>query len=149
MGVVATFNDALFQGRYGEFQHIDPALIASIWASEATLYHSNDGSGPVDDVGQQLVLLNMVTAHILALNFGTYNRHTQTYEPASPVVGRVADAGEGSVHVAVQNEYPEGSAQWWQQTKYGSAYWTATSTYRRFRYIADPQPPVDPWWSGW
>ena len=34
-----------------------------------------------------------------------------------------------------ENLYPPGSAQWWQQTKYGAAFWAATSQYRGMRYV--------------
>lgn len=124
MGAVAAFNYQSWTARYPEFDTItDP--VATAYFAEATIYHANDGSGPVADAGQQLVLLNMLTAHVAALNLPPSG---QTQSP--PLVGRISDASEGSVSVSVQNDYPPGTVQWYQQTKYGSAYWAATAKYR-------------------
>jgi hypothetical protein len=128
MGAVASFNGSAWMARYPEFRHVPLTLVESYFA-EAGLYHSNDGSGPVRDAGQQLLLMGMVTAHIAAL----YARN-EDGEAASPLVGRITNASEGSVSVQTQSDYPPGSAQWWQQSKYGASYWAATSGYRTMHY---------------
>ena len=79
------------------------------------------------------MLLGMVTAHIAALN-APLSGH-----PASTLVGRISSATEGSVTVATQNDYPPGTAQWWQQTKYGAAFWAASAQFRTARYVHGPR----------
>ena len=138
MGAQATFSFSTFALRYPEFTSINPSVLQLYW-DEATLYLRNDGSGPVQDPTRQAMLLGMATAHIAKLNAYMHD------EEPSPLVGRIASAGEGSVNVSVENSYPPGSAQWWQQTKYGAAFWAATAPYRGFRYLPRRTRIVDPW----
>lgn len=128
MGAVATFSWTTFSTRYPEFATIGEPL-ATVYFAEACIYHRNDGTGPVKDVNVQLVLLNMLTAHI-ADRYATVN----SVAP-SPLVGRINNASEGSVSVATENSYPPGSVQWYQQTKYGADYWNATKSYRTAHYV--------------
>jgi signal transduction histidine kinase len=67
---------------------------------------------------------------------------------ASSLVGRINSATTGSVTVASENNYPPGSAQWWQTTKYGAMFWAATAGFRTFRYSACPTivPGARPFW---
>lgn len=126
---VASFNYAVWIARYPEFSGVDSGLAQQYW-DEATLYLRNDGSGPVRDVAQRTVLLNMLTAHIAQLY-----ALTATDQPVSSVVGRISDATEGSVTIGTDNQYPPGTAQWYQQTKYGASYWSATVRWRTMRYV--------------
>ena len=130
MGATATFSYPAWAARYPEFSTIAPST-AAMYFSEATLYHRNDGGGPVADAGQQLLFLNMLTAHIAYLNSGVDGT------PASPLVGTIANASEGSVSVGVKFDAPQAAA-YFTQSKYGAAYWAATSPYRRFQYRAPP-----------
>jgi Protein of unknown function (DUF4054) len=141
MGVIVQFNQDAFTTRYPEFAGIDPALIQAYW-NEAQLYHANDGSGPVCNTTQQQSLLNMMTAHICALNAPLNGI------PSATVVGRISNASEGSVSVATDLKIPEGSqlGQWLAQTKYGLQYWAATSSFRTMRYR--PSYPRR-WFYGW
>jgi len=139
MGAVASFDWTAFSARYPGFAYIGATLAGLYW-NEATLYLANDGSGPVEDVARQGMFLNMMTAHIAMLNSGEQG------QGASPLVGRISSASEGSVSVSVENQYPPGTVQWYQQTKYGAAFWAATSPYRRFAFISAPiRHAVDPW----
>lgn len=136
MGVVVQFNFNQWVTRYPEFSSLNPDL-AQQYFNEAGLYMANDGSGPVNNLTTATLLMNMLTAHIAWLN-----RPTDPANPAnasSPIVGRISSATEGSVTVQTENQYPEGTPQWFQQTKYGSAWWSATTKYRRFLYAAHPQ----------
>ena len=142
MGVVVAFNYAAWSARYPEFAAVSQDT-ATAYFGEACIYHSNNGSGPVDDPTVQSALLNMVTAHIAA----RYSQSQGSPVPGAPqdansVVGRISSASEGSVSVQTDNQYPPGSAQWWQQTKYGSDYWNATKSYRTMRYRASPGRPL-------
>ncbi len=146
MGVIVAFNystpgDPLNPAwvlRYPEFAAVAQDTATGYW-NEATLYHANDGSGPVKTEAAQRTLLNMVTAHIAA----RYSQSQGSPVPGAPqdassIVGRISSASEGSVSVQTENQYPPGSAQWWQTTKYGSDYWNATKPYRTMRYRASP-----------
>lgn len=140
MSAVA-FRYQAWAARYPELACVVAEPLATAYFAEAGLYCDNTaGSRITDDSvgGTRETLLNMVTAHIAALNNPT----------SSPLVGRISNATEGSVTVGTQNDYPPGSAQWWQQTKYGAAWWAATAQYRTARYFsgpAIPQVPRAPW----
>lgn len=133
MGVIVAFDYAAWALRYPEFNSTVTQPQANECFVGATMIHANDGSGPVNDAQQQTVLLNALTAHIAQISFGS------TQQQASGIVGRIASATEGTVSVTTENRYPEGTAQWFQQTKYGSFYWAATMQFRTMRYSA-PRP---------
>lgn len=121
--------------RYSELAASVNQPLAQQYFNEATLYCDNSASSLITDDsvgGVRSMLLNMVTAHIAALNAPLNG------QVSSPLVGRISGATEGSVSVQTQNDYPPGSAQWFQATKYGSAYWAATAQYRMARYIPRP-----------
>jgi hypothetical protein len=138
MGVVVSFDYAAWQARYPEFSSIDQGA-ATAYFNEAQLYHRNDGGGPVSNASIQSTLLNMLTAHICKLNALLAD------QPSPQIVGRISNAAEGSVSVQLENEYPPGTPQWFQQTKYGAAYWAATAQYRTMRYLPGPRRVFDPW----
>lgn len=155
MGVIVSPNYTLFITRYPEFASPGGAQPVSsdlydAYFSEATVYQANNGAGPVSNATTQITLLNMLTAHIAALNTAS-----AAGVPASPIVGRVNSASEGSVSVGAENNYPPGTVQWYQQTKYGSAWWAATAQYRTMRYRPGPVMGVPAnqgpgWWgSNW
>ena len=127
------FDLPAFRARYPEFSGVGDGLIAACF-SEATLYCINDDTSVVTDVSIRAMLLNMLTAHICALNFGV-NGHA-----ASDIVGRISDASEGSVRVSSEYAVPAGSRVWFDQTKYGAAYWQASSRFRAAIYVAPFQP---------
>lgn len=122
------FNYAAWVARYPEFTGVSSGA-AQLYFNEATLYCANR-LNPVADVGTLSALLNMLTAHIAAINSPTT---TAGANPSTPP-GRLSDVTEGSVSASFQNDYPPGTPQWYQQTKYGSAYWTATAMNRTMRY---------------
>lgn len=124
-----TFNYALWIARYPEFVAVTEP-VAQLYFNEATLYHRNDGTGPIADDDFQLMLLNMLTAHIAALNaLGADG------QLVSPLVGPITNATEGSVSVGVQPFAAYGTQLWLVTTKYGSSYWFAMAPYRTARYI--------------
>lgn len=99
----------------------------------ATQFCRNDGCGPVSKASIQSRLLNLMTAHWAYLLYGT----DQT-GGAPQLVGAINSATEGSVSVGTKNDYPPGTVQWYQQTKYGSAFWAATAPYRQAIYVPGP-----------
>jgi len=129
---VVVFDYEKWITRYPEFSVSVPD--AQPFFDEAQLYCNNTAESPVAQIETRAVLLNMLTAHIAALSAGVNG------EPASPLVGRINSASEGSVSVQTQSDYPPGTVHWYQQTKYGAAFWAATNKYRTMRYVAGAQP---------
>lgn len=129
---VVTFDYATWAARYPELQASVSAPLAQAYFNEATLYLDNTNFSIVCDGPRRAALLNMVTAHIAALNAPING------QASSPLVGRITNATEGSVSVATDYGQQSASAAFWVQTKYGAAFWQATAIYRTFRYIAAP-----------
>lgn len=128
MAVVA-FDIAGFRARYPEFVTVQDATLTAYFG-EAGLYLNNTDTSLVTDTAIRSTLLNMLTAHIAALNSGVNG------EAPSPLVGRVSQASEGSVSVTADMGPVTGSQAWFMQTKYGAAYWQASAGYRTFRYVS-------------
>lgn len=140
MGVVAFDYDA-WALRYPEFNATVTAPVANAYFQEAQLYCDNNDHSIICNLDERAVLLNMVTAHIAQINAGSNS------QPASPLVGRINNASEGSV--SVQAEYADvtsGLMAWFLQTKYGASFWTATAKYRMGRYFPGPERNMDPYY---
>ena len=127
-----TFDYSAWVGIYPEFSSVPQAQVINYF-DLATQFCSNR-LGPVQTTVELTRLLYLLTAHITAL-FGT-----QT-DP-NGLVGRINSATEGSVTVQTENEYPPGSAQWYQQTKYGAMYWAMTVKFRTMRYRVPFRPKL-------
>lgn len=128
MGARATFDYQKWLARYPEFEGVDGDL-AKAYFDEATIYLANDGSGPVQSADRQLMLLNMLTAHIAMMNRGANG------QSPSGLVGPVQSASQGSVSVSVAVGPQPASAAWYMTTTYGAAFWRATASYRTARYV--------------
>lgn len=127
-----TFNYSTFIARYPEFSDVSEQTAAAYF-SEATLYCDNTGAGPITNDSTRAVLLNMLVAHIAVLAA----RDSQQ-------VGRISSFSEGSVSGSIEGP-PAGSGAWYQQSKYGAAYWQATVQYRRHRQFPASPRVMDPW----
>jgi len=115
------------------------APAAQMYFNQATLYLDNTSSSLVKDLTQRTALLYMLTSHIAQL------LAPQNGQNASPLVGRITDATEGSVTVRAEMKYGEGSAQWYMTTQYGAMYWAATTQYRTMRYLPAPVRNFQPY----
>ena len=125
-GAIGVFVYADFTTQYPAFATNPPqATLAAYFAIAGELYLRNDGTGPVSDVNAQTALLYMLVAHMAQLANGA--------DGASPsgLVGRISNATEGSVSVALDYPATPNSA-WFVQTPYGASFWQATSAYRSF-----------------
>jgi hypothetical protein len=142
MGVQINFNYANWAALYPEFAYLN-AVQANNFFTLATMMQRNDGCGPINDPTMQTMTLYLMTAHVAKL-FAP----TSTGQNAPDTVGRVANASEGSVSVQLDNQYPPGSAQWFQQTKYGSMWWQATAWTRTMRWIRGPRRSTEPVFAG-
>lgn len=129
MADAVPFDKAAFLQRYPEFASI-PGPLLDAYFIEAQLHLNNTGTSPVVQVDMRSVLLNMIVAHIAQLNSGANG------QGASPLVGRLSQATEGSVSVSadVGGNVSQTEA-YWAQTRYGWAYWNATRAYRTARYL--------------
>lgn len=128
---VVVFDYATWSARYPELAAALSPAVAQAYFDEASLYLDNTEASPVCDPGQRATLLNMITAHIAAMNM----------PGSSPLVGRITSATEGSVSVqAAYADATPGSMAWYVQTKYGAAYWAATARYRTGFYTPGAMP---------
>lgn len=126
---VAVFNPTLFKARYPEFAAVSNDILAALFV-EAGLYLSNTDCSPVQNIVRRGVLLNMLTAHIGFIG-GLLSADGQ----ARPV-GRVSQAGEGTVSASFEMNAPTpGTGPWFAQSAYGSAFWAATTSLRGMRYV--------------
>lgn len=137
-----TFDPAAFVARYPEFAAVSPTLLGAYF-EEAALYCSNSTANPAFPDGTLPTLLNMLTAHIAWLNAprDADGNPASTGDPASPLVGRINSATEGSVTVQADiGDAAAGSPSqpWYMQTKYGAAYWAATAQYRTAFPVLNP-----------
>lgn len=130
---VVVFDKCKFLDRYPEFNPTVAAYATSAenCFTEATLFLNNTDTSRIP-VETRALLLNMLTAHIMALNFGING------QGASALVGRIASAGEGSVNVSTDMGPSTSQKAWYEQTKYGAAYWRASMPYRSATYV----PPM-------
>ena len=152
---VVVFDYPLWAARYPEFSAVSMAQ-AQRYFDEACIFCQNDGFSPVQNLNQRRVYLDMLTAHIAALNGGLTACGSVAPGGGVGIVGRITSATEGSVSISA--DYGQGggdgpSSAWYQQTPYGAMYWAATAQYRMFRVYLGPQPfyehPYRPWVAGW
>lgn len=138
-----TFNYAVWVARYPEFSSVT-STVAQSYFDEAGLYCENSTCNPAFQYGILPTLLNMLTAHIAAINSGVNGQQP------SQLVGRIADATEGSVSVhADYDGSGSPSEAWYIQTIYGAAYWAASAPYRTAIYSARPTIVVNGAYPAW
>jgi len=127
------FEYSIWQATYPEFNATLSAGEAQQYWNTATLYLDSGPYSIVRMPKKRAMLLGMLTAHLAKL-FSVANGVA-----SSDLVGRISSATKGSVSVSA--EMPaDVNAAWFQQTKYGAAFWAATAVYRTFRYAPGPQP---------
>jgi hypothetical protein len=143
MGVVVQFDYTAWSLLFPQFSNLNSAQITGPVLTLAQQYNRNDGGGPVNDLGVQTQLLNLMVAHVAQLLYGS------TTQPLSPLVGRISNAGEGSVSVGADFPTTPSNA-WFVQTQFGAAWWQLALPFRLGRYIPKitPQRQVvgGPWW---
>lgn len=127
---VVVFSPVAFKARYPEFAAVSDGLLSSCF-DEAGLYLSNTDASPVQSIPRRTLMLNMLTAHVAYLG-GALSADGQPRP-----VGRLSQAGEGSVSASFDYGEP-GSKAWYQQTQYGTAFLQATLSLRSFHYRPRP-----------
>ncbi len=144
MANAVSFSYATFIARYPEFRACSEELLGQYFV-EAGLYFRNDGTSPVTLDAQQLLIMNMFTAHIAALYAQSQGQAApgQAQDANSPV-GRIASATQGSVTVSTELQTSPaalGMQQWLAQTKYGLSAWSAIKPYILSRYVPGSLQP--------
>lgn len=134
---VVVFDPAVFKTLYVQFAAVANAML-TLYFDLATLILKNTCGSIIQDATQRERLLNLLVAHIAAL------------QPVSPaggagsgggLIGRISTATEGSVSVSAEYaSQVSASMAWFIQTQYGALFWQLTSPYRSFRYVAPVQP---------
>lgn len=140
--IPVVFNYATWAARYPELAQV-PQSTAQLYFNEAQLYVDNSPCSIIPNIApayQRATFLNMITAHIAALNY-PFNG-----QPSSPLVGRISNATEGSVNVTATLDMPAGSPQWYAQSKYGIAYWQASAAFRTMHYVPGCVPAANPFY---
>lgn len=137
-----TFDYDYWVAAYPEFAACSPAQGQSYF-DRACAFFDNTICNPAVVVGESVfrTLFYMLTSHIAWLSAprDANGNPSATGVPASPLVGRLNSAGEGSVNVGVEwNGSGSPSEAWFIQTKYGAEFWAATAQFRTFRYSARP-----------
>ena len=149
---IAEFSYNDFAIRFPEFEEMTMERVRAFW-DEANIMLVNDTTSPIA-WAQRGPLLNLMTAHIIALNAAVVPGQIAS---AGGLVGRISGASEGSVSVSLE---PLGTdsrafASWLCQTRYGLQLWMMLQKYLVARYYAGTQPYlgvgprayVTPW--GW
>lgn len=135
-----TFNYSVFIQRYPQFANLTQPLLQAYF-DEATVYLNNRVGCPVRTYSRLRTMLDLLTAHIAALNapqVAGQPNNTTAGGVAPPLVGRISSATEGSVSVSTDLTGVPGGAAWYAQTQYGLQYWTMTLPYRRARFVIGP-----------
>jgi hypothetical protein len=139
MGISVPFVFDVWASAYPMFSNIDQNTIQAVVLPLAQSYHRNDGGGPINDPVIQTQALWLAVAHVAQLMFGS------TTQEASPLVGRVSNATEGSISVTAEYNDKNPAGAWWEQTTYGAAYWQLIKSYAMGFY----HPKVTPLGRAW
>lgn len=136
MSGTVVFNYAAWAAAYPQFSTtVLSAGQAQLYFNLACLALDNGPCSPVFDAtqpgGQRETLLYLLTAHIAQLQVG-FNG-----SPASPLVGRIDQATEGTVTVHAEMLGPM-TAAWYMQTQFGATYYALTAGLRTARYVPGP-----------
>jgi Protein of unknown function (DUF4054) len=144
---IVTFDPAGFRTLYPEFTGLSDSQLNQAFAL-AQLYVNNTCGSRVCNANLRETLLDLVTAHLAFLNYGTIDA-AGIVTPAPGVVGRVDKATEGTVNVSAEM-VATANNQFYLQTKYGAMFWEATARFRTMIYVAPVQSCDTPWgvWGG-
>lgn len=116
---------------------------AQAYFLQAGLYFQNTTANPgfCNGIDWMTMMAYLVTAHIAMLRApkDANGFVSSTGAAASPLVGRINSASEGSVSVGVELKGGGSpSEEFFTQTQYGFDFWQATAQYRTMRYAAQP-----------
>lgn len=145
LGIV-TFVPTDFVAAYPEFAGFSSGgapgvapLLAQAFALACVILN-NTCCSRVRDANTRDTLLQMLTAHITFLLYGTNDGAVPpNITPPPGIIGHIDTAAEGSVSVAASFGGDGGPTQdWYTSSKYGALYWLMTAAYRTALYIPAP-----------
>lgn len=151
--IPVVFDNATWIGMFPEFTNVGATLGGSYFR-RASYLCGNDPRNPLVCVDGMLAdALYLLTSHIASLNAprDANGNPAATGAPASPLVGRIDQATEGSVSVhADMGDATAGSPSqpWYEQTRYGSEYWAMTAPVRTARAVSLPTVVPGPVYPG-
>lgn len=139
--VVFDFNTWI--GLFPEFGALTPGQGAAYFMRATGSFVGNQTSNPAFCDGRLPYLCYLGTSHVAWLSCpkDANGNPAATGTPASPLVGTINSAAEGSVNVGLEFNIGQdtGALQaYLSQTKYGVEYLAAIATYRTARYLARP-----------
>lgn len=145
MTAPVTYSYANWIALFPEFAGCSEAQ-GQAYFNRATVIFANDQSNPAfcaQGATGFATLLYMLVSHIAWLNAprDASGNPSSTGQAASPIVGRINSASEGSVSVAADmGDANAGSPSqaWYMQTRYGAEFWAATALQRTAVYEANP-----------
>lgn len=149
---IVQFSPTEFVAIYPEFTGLTNGGMQTQF-NGAELLLNNGCASRVQDANKRLQLLYMLTAHLCILNLGSNDGAGNVTTPQG-IVGRIADATEGSVSVSAEwSSTVSESMAFFAQTKYGAMFWQSTKSYRTAHYIpppsSGPNGPGFPFGLGW
>jgi hypothetical protein len=133
---VIVFSPTDFVACYPEFANATDTRLTDIFNLVQYTMIDNTDNSPVMDPNFRTQLIYMAMGHLLLIyGLAPAQRSDGTLDNTPP--GRISSATEGTITTAFQMEVTNanGSAAWWNQTKYGAMYWMATARFRSFRYF--------------
>jgi hypothetical protein len=124
----------------------EPPLAQSYW-NRAGLQVDNTACSPITDDtpgGIRATILNLITAHIAALNAAING------VAPSGIVGRISGAPRGHGERVQTHDDRSSRARPSGTHRRATAFeaWTALAPYRTARYVAGPQRNMNPWYPG-
>ena len=133
------FNYQAWVQQFPEFSAVS-ANQAQGYFDLAELYYSNWGWTAA--IPKAATLLNLLTAHLafLLAPRDSNGNPAATGQDASPLVGRVSNASEGSVNVTVELESSSSPSEaFFSQSKYGYMFWAACAPFRTAHFVPAPR----------
>ena len=125
---IVVFNLDNFRALYPQFSNVSDTLLPLIF-TEAELLFDNTEYSCIQNVDRRELILYMVMAHILYLQYGDADGNG-----GSTLVGRVSSATEGSVSVSSSLDGLGNTSAYWSQSPYGLLFWQATKVCRMPKY---------------
>lgn len=117
---VVTFDFFVWQAIYPEFSTTATQAQASGYFDLATVYCDNSPFSFVRNLHVRARILGLLTAHIAKL-----------FSPERDgLVGRIANASQGSVSVGAEMPGSDADSAWFMQTAYGASAYQAMAAYR-------------------
>src|SRR5690554_2655211 len=121
---VVVFDPAEFRLLYPSITATDEQLM--MYFAMAETFLDNTECSVVKDLDARKTMLYLLVAHIALLS--------QQAESGNPVVGRIANATEGTVSIGLDYGTMGNNERWYLQTPWGAMYWQLTKKCRSMVY---------------